>query len=173
MALTSLSLQRFIACWSRQDLATPISWSALAMNGSALSSSDAEGILQRPQSVPSDNSCLLIEGQMATGSNLAVSTAGSVGGQEIRPPERPAGVLKPPHGGSSIALERASPTYSAVNVFAFVVTDGIHPATEAAVLAVIVNEYFEPFVSPVTKKLYDEVEVLEITVPPAFLTTTL
>ena len=65
MALTSLSLQRFIACWSRQDLATPISWSALAMNGSALSSSDTEGIHQRPQSVPSDNSCLLIEGQKA------------------------------------------------------------------------------------------------------------
>ena len=65
MALTSLSLQRFVACWSRQDLATPISWSALAMNGSALSSSDTEGIHQRPQSVPSDNSCLLIEGHNA------------------------------------------------------------------------------------------------------------
>ena len=73
MALTSLSLQRFIACWSRQDLATPISWSALAMNGSALSSSDTEGIHQRPQSVPSDNSCLLIEGHNAWASTATAS----------------------------------------------------------------------------------------------------
>ena len=60
-----------------------------------------------------------------------------------------------------------------MNVFTLVVTDGIHPAVDAAVLAVMVNEYLEPFVSPVTKKLYDEVEVLAITVPPEFLTTTL
>ena len=50
------------------------------MNGSALSSSDTEGIHQRPQSVPSDNSCLLIVHQTADEPRPSLRTMGTSAG---------------------------------------------------------------------------------------------